>query len=311
MSRLRTSAFRVWGTTAILVTPPAHHDQARDVLDEELEAMDRACSRFRPDSELASVNRAGGRPVAVSGLFHEALAAAVRAARLTDGLVDPTVGAALRVLGYDRDFASVAPDGPALTVSVERVPGWTAIRSDRADGTVTVPSGVELDFGATAKALCADRAAWRANRTTGAPVLVSLGGDVAVAGTPPDGGGWPVGIADDHAEPLGAAPCTVSIRSGGLATSSTEVRRWRRAGTELHHLVDPRSGRPAEPFWRSVSVAAGSCRDANIASCAAMVMGSGSDAWLAARGLPARLVRVSGEVVTVGGWAPDPVGSRA
>lgn len=310
MSRLRTSAFQVWGTTAIIVTPPAKHDQAREVLDEELEAMDRACSRFRTDSELASVNRAGGRPVAVSGLFHEALDAALRAAVLTDGLVDPTVGTALRLLGYDRDFASVAPDGPALTVSVERVPGWTTIRSDRAAGTVTVPSGVELDFGATAKALCADRAAARASRSTGAPVLVSLGGDVAVAGTPPDGG-WPVGIADDHAEPLGAAPCTVGIRSGGLATSSTEVRRWRRAGIELHHLVDPRSGRPAEPLWRTVSVAAGSCLDANIASCAAMVMGSGSEAWLAARGLPARLVRVSGEVVTVGGWAPDPAGSRA
>lgn len=304
MSSLPATTFEVWGTTATIVAPPAAHDAALAILREELDSMDRACSRFRPDSEVAAVNASSGRPVAVSELFIEAMEAAQRAARLTDGLVDPTVGRALRVLGYDRDFSLLASDGPALTVTVQPVPGWAAVRIDRRTGTVTVPAGVELDFGATAKALCADRAAARAALAFGGGVLISLGGDVAVSGPPPDGG-WPVGISDDHADPVGAAECVVSIRDGGLATSSTAVRRWRRGRMEMHHVIDPRTGGPADCYWRTVSVAAASCLDANVASCAAMVMGCRAATWLAERNLPARLVRRSGEALTVGGWVGE------
>jgi len=164
--------------------------------------------------------------------------------------------------------------------------------------TVRVPAGVELDLGATAKALAADRAARAAARRVGCGVLVALGGDVAVAGTAP-AGGWPVGIADDHAA---ASQATVSVVGGGVATSSVTVRRWRAGETELHHVLDPRTGRSADTRWRTVTVAAGSCLDANTAATAALILDGGAGAWLAARALPGRLVAVDGSVARVAGW---------
>lgn len=307
---LAVTTFAAIGTTATVASPPAVHRDAVGVLRDEIRMVDEACSRFRDDSELAAVNSSAGAPVAVSGLFLEYLEAALRGASLTGGLVDPTVGAALRILGYDRDFAAVAAgaggtsgdEGPRpWRVKAVRVPGWHAVAVDRRRMTVSVPPAVELDFGATAKAHCADRAAARAASLTGQGVLVGLGGDVAAAGEPPPGG-WPVGIADDHAAPAGSLHCTVAIRGGGLATSSTTVRRWSRDGVELHHVVDPRRGRPASVVWRTVSVAASRCLDANIASTAALVLGQAAPEWLEDRGLPSRLVSAEGRVLTLGGW---------
>ena len=294
--------FPVFGTTATLVvTDPAALPPARRALDAVLDGIDRACSRFRPDSELMRVNGAGGHPVRVGPVLLDALDLALRAARLTDGVVDPTVGRALRVLGYDRDFAAVPPDGAPLPRVLARVPGWHAIRVDRGAQTVQVPDGVELDLGATGKAFAADRAATTIADAVGGGVLVSLGGDVAVAGTARDDG-WPVRVADDHAAPPDAPSQTVAIRVGGLATSSTTVRHWRRGDDDLHHIVDPRTGRPATVRWRTASVAAGSCVDANTASTAAIVRGDTAPAWLAESALPARLVRPDGAVVRVAGW---------
>jgi thiamine biosynthesis lipoprotein len=292
--------FPAIGTTAvILVADPAASRTARAVVEAEIAAIDAACSRFRDDSELAGVNRAGGSPVTVSPLFLEAVDVALRAAQLTDGAVDPTVGRAMRVLGYDRDFSQMASGGPALRVSVGQVPGWRLVRTDRRASTVTVPDGVELDLGATAKALCADRAAAAAADATGTGVLVSLGGDIAACGP---GGGWSVRVTDDHTAGPDGPGQTVLINSGGLATSSTTARRWVRGGRELHHLVDPATGQPAASCWRTVSVAAGSCVDANIASTAAIILGPKALGWLQRRRLPGRLVTTNGRVARVGGW---------
>jgi thiamine biosynthesis lipoprotein len=168
-----------------------------------------------------------------------------------------------------------------------------------------VPAGVELDLGATAKAFAADQGAARAAAVVGGGILVSLGGDVAVAGTAPESG-WPVLVTDDHAAGPDAPGETIGIATGGLATSSTTVRRWRRGDEVLHHIIDPAVGRPAATCWRTVSVAAASCVDANIASTASIIRGESAPRWLAERGLAARLVRVDGEVVRVGGWpAPE------
>jgi thiamine biosynthesis lipoprotein len=267
---------------------------------EEVAAIDVACSRFRDDSELAAVNRGGGRPVHVGPLLLEAVETALRAARLTDGDVDPTVGDAIRVLGYDRDFGAVAPTGRPL-VRLAAVPGWHQISVDRRRQLVAMPPGVSLDLGATAKALAADRAASRAASAAGCGVLVSLGGDISTAGEPP-GGGWSVRVADWHAAGPEAEGEIVEVSSGGVATSSTTVRRWSRGSEELHHVVDPATGRSAEVVWRTVSVAAATCVDANVAATAAIVRGNRSPAWLASLRLPARLVRPDGSVVRVGGW---------
>jgi thiamine biosynthesis lipoprotein len=299
---LASVEFHALGTSATLsVTAREALPDAEAILRRELNAIDEAASRFRSDSEIAAVNMAGGRSVTVSPLFLEAVQVARRAARLTNGAVDLTVGHALRMVGYDRDFAEVAASGEPLRVRLAPVPGWELVEIDQARSTVRVPSGVELDLGATAKAFAADRAAEAASHSTGAGVLVSLGGDIAVAGRPP-GGGWTVFVTDDHRAPAGAPGQSIAITSGGLATSSTTVRNWRRGDQVLHHLIDPSTGQPAESRWRTVSVAAGSCVDANIASTAAVLRGRSAPEWLEALGLPARLVGGNGETTLVGGW---------
>jgi FAD:protein FMN transferase len=295
------ATWRALGTTAeVVVTEDAALPAALDAVEQELAAIDLACSRFREDAEIARVHAAAGEPVPVSPLLLQAVEVALDAARRTEGRVDPTIGAAVIRAGYDRDFAALPPDGPARMFAPAA--GWRTVRVDRAAGTIAVPAGVRLDLGATAKALAADRAAAAAASAI-APygVLVSLGGDVAVAGEVPHEG-WPVGIADGHRD--GDVATTVALRGGGLATSSTTQRRWRRGGREVHHILDPRTGAPVPVIWRTVSVAAASCVEANTASTAAIVLGATAPAWLWRRGLPARLVRHDGAVVGTCGWAP-------
>ena len=292
------------GTTALLaVTDPAALTTAEQVMVAELEAIDEACSRFRPDSDISLLHAARGAAVTVGPMLAEAVSVALRAAELTDGLVDPTVGAAVAALGYDRDFATLPEDGPAAAEPLP-APGWWRVRSDPGHQALLVPRGVTLDLGATAKALAADRIAAGAAERTGCGVLVSLGGDVAAAGPAPDGG-WDVGIGDDHVTALDDPQVIVTIIGGALATSGTGRRRWQRGGRTVHHLVDPRTGDVATPCWRTVTVAAGSCVDANTAATAAIVLGSAAPGWLADRALPARLVADDGTVVLVAGWPPN------
>jgi thiamine biosynthesis lipoprotein ApbE len=285
-------SFEALGTTALVtVDDPARLREAGALLRDELAIIDRACSRFRPDSELHAVNAGAGSPVGVSSVLFDAVAAAIRAAAATHGAVDPTVGSSQRALEYD-DRRRV--------VRMRRTPLWRKVVLDEERGTIRVSRGVELDLGATGKAFAADRAARRIANETGTGALVSLGGDIAIAGEPP-AAGWPVRISDDH---RGSDGPTIALRTGGLATSSTTVRRWRAGGAEHHHIVDPRTGRSAAEIWRTASVAAATCVDANAASTAAIVLGAAAPGWLARTGLAARLVGTDGEVVGVAGW-PD------
>jgi thiamine biosynthesis lipoprotein len=284
---------------------------ARSTVERETAAFDAACSRFRDDSELMGLRHAAGRPTVVSDLLFEALEVALRAAALTDGRVDPTIGGPLAALGYDRDFTFVPTReaGRSAPVTVTPAPGWEHVRLDATDRTVTVPPGVQLDLGATAKARCADRAASAAHLATDQGVLVNMGGDIAVCGPPPPGG-WSVQLSDDHAADVHGDAPSVAIRDGGLATSGTSVRRWARRDEPLHHLIDPTTGAPAAEVWRTATVAAGSCVDANIASTAAIILGAAAPGWLGDRDLPARLVRPDGSILTIGSW-PEDAGLRA
>ena len=310
--------FATWealGSTAVLgVTAPGALSQARRQVESELDAIDRACSRFRSDSELSRLNARAGRPMQASPLLIEALEVALRAAELTRGDVDPTVGRALELAGYDRDWQLLAPpvderqpgaptEPPTVTVRVRA--GWREVSLDRATRWIRIPAGVRLDLGATAKAWAADRAA-EAAATSGGGVLVSLGGDIATSGAPP-AGGWRIRVTDDHRSDAAAPGQTVSILSGGLATSSTAVRRWSHKGHAMHHIIDPATGAPAESRWRTVSVAAASCTDANIATTAAFMRGECAPAWLEELGLPARLVDRDERITTVGDWPEEPL----
>jgi thiamine biosynthesis lipoprotein ApbE len=244
--------------------------------------------------------------VAVSPLLVGALEVALRAAELTGGDVDPSVGECLVLAGYDRDWRALSGSTdqapPAITARVRA--GWQTILVDRATCSVCIPAGVRLDLGATAKAWAADRSAQAAAAASNCGVLVGLGGDIATAGAAP-ACGWRIRVTDDHRSDLSAPGQTIAIRSGGLATSSTAVRRWRRGEQTMHHIIDPATGAPVQDSWRTVSVAAADCTEANIASTAAIVRGGGAPAWLSGLGLPARLVDVDGGVTTVGDWPAE------
>jgi thiamine biosynthesis lipoprotein len=296
-STARTT-FPALGTTAeVVVTDHSALGKAADLLRRWLELVDAACSRFRRDSELNWLHDSAGTEVTVSPLLASAIGVALRAGRLSGGLVDPTVGSAVAALGYDQDFSSLPADDPRPLPLARPVPGWWRVSFCAADRTVLVPRTVRLDLGATAQALAADQGAERIAADLGCGVLVGVGGDVAVAGPAPDDG-WRVGIRDSAA--------AITIRSGGLATSSTLARSWRRGGRVVHHIVDPRTGEVAADAWCTASVAAGSCVDANTASTAAIVLGWSAPGWLADMGLPGRLVGSDGNVVTVAGWPVDP-----
>lgn len=301
-----TGSFAALGTTAVAcVADAARLDDALEILRGELDDIDRACSRFRDDSELVAVNHGDGSPRPVSPLLRDAVGVALEAARTTGGILDPTVGAAIRANGYDRSFADIGVAGARQgRVAFAGVPGWRMVELDPLAGTLRVPPGVELDLGATAKAFAADRAAAAIRAGTATEVLVSLGGDIAVAGAP--AGGWPVLIADDHRAALDGPGPVVSISQGGLATSSTTVRNWTIGGTEYHHLIDPRTGTSARSPWRTVSVAAASCLAANTASSTALILGAAAPQWLADRDLPARLIARDGARTYVAGWPEDP-----
>jgi FAD:protein FMN transferase len=306
--RLAHASWEALGTSVVLrlIDSPAPVS-ARAAVERELDAIDRACSRFRADSDLSRVNASAGRAVRVSPLLVEALAVALRAAEFTHGDVDPTVGSALVLAGYDRDWRLLDPplDGPATTRITAHVRGtWRSVALDRAGGIVRVPAGVKLDLGATAKAWAADRAARAAARAGDCGALVGIGGDIATSGLAP-AGGWRIRVTDDHRSDPSAPGQTISIRSGGLATSSTTVRRWSHDGHTMHHIIDPRTGAPAQGTWRTVSVAAAGCIDANIATTAALVRADAAPAWLAELGLPARLLDRDGHVTTVGDWPTE------
>lgn len=300
------ASFPLWGgTAAVMVTAAGGAARAADLLRAEVAGFDRACSRFRSDSEIHELTKRAGRAVAVSPVLADALDAALNAAELTDGLVDPTVGRVLVELGYDRDFSDLPPDCAAPAASP--APGWWRLSWDAANRTVVVPHGVELDLGATAKALAADRSAATIAAELGCGAMVNLAGDISVAGPSP-AGGWRIAVGDDHRAPEPGRDrdgTTVAITTGGLATSGTTRRRWRSGGVQRHHIVDPRTGNCAEEVWRTVSVAAATCLDANIASTAAIVLGAAAPRWLAGLGLPARLVAADGTVRTVAGWPAD------
>ncbi len=323
-------SWKALGTSAVLlVTDPGAMASARAIVERELEGIDRACSRFRTDSELQRVNARAGRFVPVGELLIEAVEVALRAAELTDGDVDPTIGNALVLAGYDRDWALLhkpadAPDRPApggenkqagaesfsdtlqpSTIRALITPGWQAIEIDRERAAIRIPTGVRLDLGATAKAWVADRAARAVSEATGAGSLVSLGGDIATAGDAPEGG-WRIYVTDDHRSAPGRQGQTIAISSGGVATSSTAVRRWSHEGRTRHHIIDPATDAPVARTWRTASVAAQTCLDANIASTAALVRAGSAPAWLEQLGLPARLVSTEGAVRLVSGW-PAPV----
>jgi thiamine biosynthesis lipoprotein len=310
MGPLGTATWQQLGTRCeTVVAEPALLRAALSAVQAELDEADRAASRFREDSELFELNRHAGHWHPVGPWLFTAIQEALGAAWRTGSLVDPTVGAALVAAGYDADFDVVRRRPPAPPVEVATpVPGWRSVEVDPERRAVRLAPGTLLDLGATAKALAADRAAERAARLIGSGVLVSLGGDLAVAGDVPPGG-WPVRVSEDCRSSERGDP-VVAVLAGGLATSSTVLRRWRHGAGWAHHVIDPRTGQSSKGPWRTVTVSAATCVQANTASTAALLLGDDAPAWLERHGLAARLVAGDGTATTVGPW-PAPIAARA
>ena len=250
--------------------------------------------------KISRLNSSDSHTFFLSEGLAELLATAVAAAELTAGLVDPTVGDALIAMGYDRDFSSVLnrrPDAPAVGIPA---PGWASIELD--GRLLKRPVGMVLDLGATAKGVGSDRSAAAARSSMdGGGVLVSLGGDLAVAGESPRGG-WPILVAEEAIDGEQLSGHVVHLHRAGVATSSVLCRRWRRGDRTLHHIIDPRTGEPAQGRWRTATVAAPTCAHANAASTALIVGGEESLDLVAAAGLPARLIGHDGSVRLMGCW---------
>jgi thiamine biosynthesis lipoprotein len=254
--------------------------------------VDGAVSRFRDDSDLARINAAAGRYVAVSPLTIALVKLGLAVADRTADAVTPTVGAALAALGYDDDISVVRDraSAPACTPA----PTTTAtVRIDHDLGRVGVGSGTVLDLGATAKAYAVDEAVRRIARHAHSGVLVSIGGDLAVHGTPP--AGWTIAVS----ETAGAPVEMVTIDAGALATSSMLGRRW---GADRHHIVDPRTGDCARGPWRTATVWAPTAVEANLLSTWALVDATAAATAMALEGCPARIVTDAGEVERRHGW---------
>ncbi|MQY25955.1 FAD:protein FMN transferase [Nocardia aurantia] len=305
-----STRFAAIGTTVgVVCTEPDELANAAAVLRARLGELDRAASRFRPDSELAVINSRSADlarakhdarlRITVGPMLGACLRAALRAERMTGGLVSPTVGAALVACGYDEDLDAVrgrdgVRDGepaPPRPAPVGRV------FLDERQSRLELPAGTLLDLGASAKAWAADTIAAELAATRPGGFLVSLGGDIAVVGDPPPEG-WAIGLRDRN------DVVAQVVRSTGqaFATSSTRLRTWNDHGIHRHHIIDPRTGLPARTRWAEVTCAGPDAVQANTASTAAIVLDDRASRWLAERGVPARLTTVHGDVVTTPGW---------
>jgi len=248
------------------------------------EEWEQVLSRFRPSSELCRLNARAGQAVPVSAPLFAVVRAALEAARRSQGLVSPTLLPFVERAGYDRSYELLPAGGvepqPAQDAPHPRQDAWRAIRLDEARQTVHLPAGARVDLGGTAKGWAAQQAVERLQAT--GPALVDAGGDIAVSGPQADGRPWPVAVADplQAQENLGM----LMLEKCGVATSGIEYRRWLSDGAWKHHIIDPRTGQPAETDLMSVTVVAEDVLQAETAAKQAMILGSqAAREWLDSR----------------------------
>ena len=277
-------SFRAMGTEIELLVEAEGAVDALDAAESEFHRLESLLSRFRPDSELSTLNREGAVDASPDLLRVVGLALAAR--ERTAGRFDPTVHDAVVAAGYDRTFEDLPADGAHVA---HAVPAGGGARV--ADGRVVLDPGVRIDLGGIGKGYAAERAA--EVLATAGPCLVSAGGDIATRG-----GSWPVGVV------TGYGTLTLELSGGALATSGSDRRTWRRGGRVLHHLIDPRTGAPADSDVARITVVAGDAVEAEVAATALFIAGMDDAAAEAdAAGLPAVIVGADGRTLLAGGLA--------
>jgi FAD:protein FMN transferase len=257
---------------------------------EFIAASEERFSRFRPESELCQLNRSAGRWFDASAELFDLLRKALALYRQTGGLFDPSILNVLQQAGYDRSMDDIRLSGarPAASAPALGVPGLQGVRLDPDRQGIFLPAGVQIDLGGIAKGWIADRAVSILSETTSAGA-VGAGGDMAFYGKPGGEQFWEISLEDPRDAQQTLAVLTVS--SGGLATSSVTRRRWLQSGQERHHIIDPRTGEPADVEWLSVSVGAADAANAEALAKAVLIAGSQAafslirqfpDAWFVA-----------------------------
>lgn len=295
-------AFRAMGCQmlAVVETDSPAAEVALAQVPAWFENWEQRFSRFRPDSELMRLNQAAGRPVPVSAVLWEVVAAALEAEKASGGLVTPTLLKELLAAGYDRSFDDLPAETAAgAAPSSRRTASARAVQRNARARTLTLAAGVQLDLGGIVKGWAADRAARRLGQY--GPALVDAGGDIALS-APPSAGAWPIGVADPLTPDEDVE--VLHVDRGGVATSGRDYRRWQQGGVWRHHLLDPRTGQPAETDVLSATVVAPSAREAEMAAKAALLLGSQAGlAWIDARpALAALLVLEAGPVERSRRW---------
>ncbi|MBX5449802.1 FAD:protein FMN transferase [Thermogemmatispora sp.] len=304
-------SFQAMGTTVSYLLPAEHGERGGELITDLFSRWEAVLSRFLPQSELARLNRSAGQWVEVSELLYVVLTHALEAAAASDGLYDPTLLPQLQQLGYDRSFELLEQAGEAARPgessragqaqaceSEQRAGGaWRHIEVDPVLRRVRLPIGVQLDFGGIAKGMAVDTALGALRRRGMMPALVNAGGDLAVAGLPPDSEHWAIAV------PGHQGGWTIPLRRGAMATSGIARRRWWQAGALRHHLLDPRTGLPvANGLW-SVTVVADRCEQAEVAAKVAFILGPDQGpAFLRRHGLAGLLVYEDGRWESVAPW---------
>jgi thiamine biosynthesis lipoprotein len=291
---MQQTTFRAMGSRVLVVLDSAHAAPLAAVSD-WFATWEQTLSRFRADSELMRLNAQPGRWVPVSGTLWQVLQAALDAARMSSGLVTPTVLPALTTAGYDRSLEALSSARPPVEAEPVPVPDWRSIQCDPQRRAVRLPPDVQLDLGSVAKGWVAAQAAQRL--ASYGPVLLDAGGDIAVSGPRRDGTPWPIAVANPHQPDQDGD--LLLIRAGGVATSGTDYRRWRQGGQWQHHLIDPATGKPASTDLLSVTVVAPSLLAAEIAAKVVLLKGSRAGlAWLEQQpALAGLLITTDGQMV--------------
>jgi len=289
--------FRAMGTTVSLLLPENQGELGMQIVRTLFREWEQALSRFLPESELSQLNQHAGTPVAISDLLYHVLATALTAAQATQGVYDPAMLDQLVQLGYDRTFDDLPAVRFEPIIPGEPGGGWRGIRVDPIRQRVTLPAGIKLDFGGIAKGMAVDAALEQLRQNGFSPALVNAGGDLAVLGLPPAEEQWQISI-------LGRDQFwTIPLRQGAIATSGIARRHWWQGQTLRHHLLDPRTGLPAQSDLWSVTVVTDRCEQAEVAAKVAFILGSeqGAD-FLRRHRIAGLLLRGDGTWQTVEPW---------
>jgi len=256
-------------------------------------------SRFLPGSELSRFNRRETETVAVSAEMFDLLTECLKLNEQTGGVFNPLVLKDLEAAGYNASFEKLTPGASANTSAPGVPPALTCLTLHEQRREASLPAGLRLDFGGIGKGYAVDAAA--ALLVEASDFLVDAGGDIYAAGHAPDGGPWRIDVADP------AAPedriDVVALSDQAIATSWTTRRRWQTASGWAHHLIDPRSGLPAESGVTGATVIASRAVEADVFAKCALILGpeEGLD-FLEAQGAQGTLVLVDGSLRRTQHW---------